>query len=63
AGEANFEIIKVITALSTPIIAITVFIIPSAFFLKANCNSIFRKIMMTLNLLIGIGICFLAIIL
>ncbi|MDN5168405.1 threonine/serine transporter, partial [Escherichia coli] len=32
AGEANFEIIKVIAALSTPIIAITVFIIPSAFF-------------------------------
>ncbi|HAZ3906575.1 TPA: threonine/serine transporter [Escherichia coli] len=63
AGEANFEIIKVIAALSTPIIAITVFIIPSAFFLKTNCNSIFRKIMMTLNLLIGIGICFLAIIL
>lgn len=63
AGEANFEIIKVIAALSSPIIAITVFIIPSVFFLKTNCNSFLKKTMMTLNLLIGIGICFLAIIL
>ena len=63
ASAANFEIIKVIAALSTPIIAITVFIIPSAFFLKINSNSSLRKLLLVINLFIGIGICLLAIIL
>ncbi|EFI6122332.1 hypothetical protein GXD30_23885 [Escherichia coli] len=57
SGAANFEIVKVIAALSTPIIAITVFIIPSIFFLQKKNTSILKKSLLIMNLIIGVGIC------